>query len=185
MIGRVLRPAPDKPDAIILDHAGAVFRHGFAEDHVEWTLDPDRRAESTSHQERSEYGSSSRLLECTQCGAIREGGKPCFHCGFLPQKPPKNIIVEAGELGLVDGGRRVQASIYDPAARAQWHAMLIWIGYERGYEKWRGWAAHKFKDRFGTFPAWGSSPEPLAPTPEVRSWVRSRDIAYAKGRRQA
>ena len=43
--------------------------------------------------------------------------------------------------------------------------MLIWIGYERGYEKWRGWAAHKFKDRFGTFPAWGSSPEPLGRHP--------------------
>ena len=46
MIGRVLRPAEGKPDAIILDHSGAVFRHGFAEDPVEWTLDPDRRSES-------------------------------------------------------------------------------------------------------------------------------------------
>ena len=42
MIGRVLRPAEGKPDAIILDHSGAVFRHGFVEDAVEWTLDPDR-----------------------------------------------------------------------------------------------------------------------------------------------
>ena len=40
MIGRVLRPADGKPDAIILDHSGAVFRHGLAEDPVEWTLDP-------------------------------------------------------------------------------------------------------------------------------------------------
>jgi len=29
MIGRVLRPAPGKTDAIVLDHSGAVFRHGF------------------------------------------------------------------------------------------------------------------------------------------------------------
>jgi superfamily II DNA or RNA helicase len=42
MLGRVLRPAPGKKDAIILDHSGAVFRHGFAEDPIEWTLDPDR-----------------------------------------------------------------------------------------------------------------------------------------------
>jgi superfamily II DNA or RNA helicase len=28
MIGRVLRPTDDKPDAVILDHSGAVFRHG-------------------------------------------------------------------------------------------------------------------------------------------------------------
>ena len=49
MIGRVLRPAEGKPDAIILDHSGAVFRHGFVEDPVEWTLDPDRHAESPAH----------------------------------------------------------------------------------------------------------------------------------------
>jgi superfamily II DNA or RNA helicase len=29
MIGRVLRPAPGKVDAIVLDHSGAVFRHGL------------------------------------------------------------------------------------------------------------------------------------------------------------
>jgi DNA repair protein RadD len=29
MVGRVLRPADDKPDAVILDHSGAVFRHGL------------------------------------------------------------------------------------------------------------------------------------------------------------
>src|SRR6478736_7029025 len=52
MIGRVLRPAEGKPDAIVLDHSGAVFRHGFVEDHVEWTLDPGRRAESPVHQQR-------------------------------------------------------------------------------------------------------------------------------------
>jgi DNA repair protein RadD len=54
MIGRVLRPADDKPDAIVLDHSGAVFRHGLPEDHVEWSLDPDRRAESPAHQKRAE-----------------------------------------------------------------------------------------------------------------------------------
>ena len=32
----VLRPAEGKGDAIVLDHSGAVFRHGFVEDHVEW-----------------------------------------------------------------------------------------------------------------------------------------------------
>src|SRR5512132_1794746 len=38
MIGRVLRPAAGKADAIVLDHSGAVFRHGFVEDEVCWTL---------------------------------------------------------------------------------------------------------------------------------------------------
>jgi hypothetical protein len=29
--------------AIVLDHSGAVFRHGFIDDPVTWTLDPDKR----------------------------------------------------------------------------------------------------------------------------------------------
>src|SRR5262249_1833958 len=46
MIGRVLRPAEGKTDAIILDHSGAVFQHGLPEDRVAWTLDPERKATS-------------------------------------------------------------------------------------------------------------------------------------------
>jgi superfamily II DNA or RNA helicase len=178
MIGRVLRPADGKPDAIVLDHSGAVFRHGFVEDRVEWTLDPDRRAESPTHQQRGENGHRSRLIECTNCGAIRVAGEACSHCGFLPQRPPRPVSYLEGELGLVDGARRVNGKIYDNAERARWHAMLIWIGQERDYKA--GWVAHKYREKFGVFPAWGAAPEPIPPTPEIRSWVRSRNIAFAK-----
>jgi DNA repair protein RadD len=61
MIGRVLRPANGKPDAIVIDHAGAVYRHGFAEDRVEWTLDPERSAENPTHNQRNEHDIKSRL----------------------------------------------------------------------------------------------------------------------------
>jgi DNA repair protein RadD len=60
--------------------------------------------------------------------------------------------------------------------------MLIWIGRERWYQKWRGWAAHKYREKFGTWPPWGASPQPITPSPEVLSWVRSRAIAYAKAK---
>jgi superfamily II DNA or RNA helicase len=178
MIGRVLRPAEGKPDAIILDHSGAVYRHGFAEDPVDWTLDPDTRAESPAHTARCE-NPKSRLLECSQCGAIRIAGEPCCACGFLPTPPPLPFTVAAGDLGLVEG-RRAKASVYDPAERAEWHAMLIYLAAERGYRP--GWAAVNYKEKFGSWPPYGSNPEPIPPTPEVRSWVRSRLIAYAKAR---
>jgi superfamily II DNA or RNA helicase len=182
MIGRVLRPADGKPDAIILDHSGAVYRHGFAEDPVEWTLDPDTRAESAVHTARSADDVKSRLLECSQCGCIRIAGEPCSNCGFLPTPPPRPFTVAAGDLGLVKG-RRAIPSIYDPTERTRWHAMLLCIASERSYKP--GWAAHKYKEKFGSWPPWGSNPEPIPPTPEVRSWVLSRLIAYAKGRARA
>ena len=179
MIGRVLRPADGKRDAIILDHSGAVFRHGFAEDPVEWTLDPDRRAEAPAHSKRLEHGYSSRLLECTQCGSVRVAGEPCSHCGFLPQRPPQPVPIHDGELGLVESGQ-VKPPSYGEAARTEWHAMFVYIARERGYDP--KWPNVNYKKKFGIWPPWGSNPAPIAPTPEVRSWVRSRIIAYAKSR---
>jgi DNA repair protein RadD len=177
MIGRVLRPAPGKADAIILDHSGAVFRHGFVEDPVTWTLDPERRAENRTHEARGTEH-TSRLLECTSCGAVRVSGEVCGHCGFLPQRPARPVPICDGELGLVDRARRASGNVYSPAERERWHAMLAWIAGERSYKP--GWTAHKYKEKFGAWPPWGASPEPTPPTPECRSWVRSRMIAYAR-----
>ena len=97
MAGRGLRPAPDKPNLILIDHSGAVYSHGLLEDPVKWTLDIDRRAENPTHESRSR-STVARLLECSQCGALRKGGEPCPHCGFLPKRPPDAIVFRDGEL---------------------------------------------------------------------------------------
>jgi hypothetical protein len=111
---------------------------------------------------------------------VRIAGEPCGCCGFLPQRAPAAVEICDGELGLVNDSQRTTGNTYSAAEREIWHAMLIWIAQERGYKP--GWAAHKFKEKFGSFPAWGPAPQPIEPTPECRSWVRSRMIAYAKGR---
>ena len=176
MIGRVLRPAAGKVDAIILDHSGAVFEHRLPEDPIGWTLDPERKAGSPAVTGRPTH-QIGKLVECTQCSAIRLAGQPCPHCGFLPKRPPRDVFVADGELGLVRDGR-ANGNVYDPETRRQWHGMFSYIASERGYKP--GWVAHKFKEKFGTFPPYGSMPNPIPPTPEVRSWVRSRMIAFAK-----
>ena len=153
MIGRVLRPADGKADAIILDHSGAVYRHGLAEDPVEWTLDPEKRAQSEAHQARVNH-EAPRLLECSQCSALRLAGQKCPHCGFLPKRPPRDVPTAPGELGLYAGGR-AQSNGYDATTRTRWHGMFTHIANERGYKP--GWAAHKFKEKFGACPPWGSS----------------------------
>src|SRR5262249_29899718 len=179
MIGRVLRPADGKPDAIILDHSGAVWRHGLPEDHVEWTLDTDRLATAPAHQARLERKVAG-LIECAQCNTLRLGGQPCPHCGFLPRRPAQYVPHVDGELGLVTGAGRATPAAYDHATRDRWHGMLAHIARERGYKP--GWVAHKYKEKFGTFPVWGATIAPLEPSPEVLSWVRSRYIAFAKSR---
>jgi superfamily II DNA or RNA helicase len=182
MVGRVLRPASGKFNAIVLDHSGAVFRHGFVEDRVEWTLDPEKRSESPTHARRLERGYCSRLLECSQCGSIRIAGEACQHCGFLPQRPPKAIVFKDGDLSLVDRQTRIANAQSDPAERLRWHGMLTSIAAERGYKS--GWVSHKFKEKFGTWPAMRSV-APIKPSAEVLAWVRSRIIAYAKAKEAA
>jgi DNA repair protein RadD len=179
MVGRVLRPAPGKTNAIVLDHSGAVFRHGFVEDKVAWTLDPDGRAESITHNSRLRSGYSSRLLECTQCGTMRVAGEACRHCGFLPQRPPKAIVFKDGDLAFVDRRQRAAQGYVDPNERMQWHAMLMHIAQTRSYKP--GWAAHKFKEKFGVWPP-ARCAKPLEPSAEVLAWVRSRNIAFAKAK---
>jgi DNA repair protein RadD len=70
----------------------------------------------------------------------------------------------------------------DQMDAARWHAMLIYIASKRGYQ--RGWVAHKFREKFGRWPATHYI-TPIPPSPEVLSWVRSRQIAYAKARQKA
>lgn len=45
MVGRGLRPADGKDQAIVLDHSNSVFVHGFPEQDREWTLDGIKKKE--------------------------------------------------------------------------------------------------------------------------------------------
>jgi DNA repair protein RadD len=179
MAGRGLRPALGKNNLILIDHSGAVYRHGLLEDPITWTLDVTKRAENPTHANR-ELRSIGRLIECSQCGAMRTAGEACPQCGFLPQRRPDAIVFAEGELARVNKQTRTAPSAYDPNQRMRWHGMLVHIASSRGYKA--GWAAYKYKEKFGTWPPWGASPVPIPPSPEVSSWVRSRNIAYAKSR---
>jgi DNA repair protein RadD len=64
----------------------------------------------------------------------------------------------------------------------RWHAELSFIAAKRGYRS--GWAAHKFKEKFGTWPAVRTI-EPRDASAEVLSWVRSRNIAWIKRRQKS
>jgi superfamily II DNA or RNA helicase len=181
MLGRVLRPADGKSDAVILDHSGAIFRHGLPEDHVEWTLDTDRRATTPAHEKRK-AGQAPALRECPSCEAIMIK-PPCYHCGWEPKPRARDVEFEDGTLGLVVGGKS-RAKIPTVQEKIVFHAELRWLAADRGYKS--GWAAHQYKNKFGVFPPWDWNDRPTCePTASTLSWVRSRQIAYAKRRATA
>ena len=127
MVGRVLRPTPGKYNAIILDHSGAIYQHGFIEDPVKWTLNPCERAYSPKHAARLRSGYSSRFIECAKCRSIRVAGEACRCCGFLPQRSPRSVSFKNGDLSLVDRNTRAAEPLRDPHQRMRWHAMLSYI----------------------------------------------------------
>ena len=84
-----------------------------------------------------------------------------------------------GELGRVDKDGLARQREYSGGDKKTFYQNLLWIARERGYKP--GWAFHKYLEKFGTQPggAWKHA-DPIAPDQSVRSWVRSRQIAWAK-----
>ena len=102
MIGRGLRTAPGKTDCIILDHAGAVHRHGLPTDPIEWTLHTDQRAANKTHDGRkSEH--EDPFCECRSCGHLRQKGFACFNCGWEPK--PRGQGIDYVDDNLVELGQ--------------------------------------------------------------------------------
>jgi hypothetical protein len=192
MAGRGLRPDEDsnKQGLILIDHSGAVYRHGLLEDPIEWTLDIDSKATNKNHAARAaQHGSSDPFIECTQCGATRERGEACGNCGFKPGPRPDPII--AKDADLVEYGKRPVP--YSDADEVRWFRELLALRSEKNEQRVLygkdplkpAWSAAKHKEKFGHWPpySWTKSLSPADDvSAKVRSWVRSRDIAYSKGK---
>jgi DNA repair protein RadD len=180
MIGRVLRPAEGKKDAVILDHSGAVFRHGLPEDRVEWTLKIDQRAQNPTHNARKS-GEAPALQECPGCGTIMVTPPPCIHCDWMPKPRARAVDFADGELGLVVGGR-ARAERLQPHEQLQFYRELRGFARESGFKD--GWAFHQCQTR-GFTPPWAWRDYPiLDPSPATKAWAKSRMIAYAKAKQR-
>jgi superfamily II DNA or RNA helicase len=179
MVGRVLRPSPGKTDALILDHAGAIFEHGWIDDPVEWTLSEDHRAESQRQRDRRTKRQGRSLTTCPECSAVRWQGSPCGSCNWRPQAKPLSVEVFDGDLAAVDRAGSARPAAVTAIDKARFHAMLLGVARQRGYRD--GWAAHKYREKFKVWPAtrWVA---PMQPDDATLAWVRSRQIAYAKAK---
>jgi len=81
-VGRVLRPAPDKEKAIVVDHGGVLQQHGRVEDYIEWTLEPARPNRAIPAHAVKKIN-RERERRCPICGTtFRAGLKECPKCGY-------------------------------------------------------------------------------------------------------
>lgn len=92
MIGRVLRPAPGKTEARLLDLAGASLEHGPPEMERVYSLD----GEGISKVNRE------NIRQCLACGAVfKAGPRACPMCGEMPGGKPFDPPRAVG-VGLVE-----------------------------------------------------------------------------------
>jgi DNA repair protein RadD len=176
IIGRGLRTAPGKDDCLILDHSDTTTRLGFVTDIHHDELDTGKSAKSASVKREK----PREPRECSNCSYLM----PATHVGACPackHKPShaESIDWQDGDLEEVGKGKKTKHADAPMAEKVRWHAELQAIGIERGYKP--GWASNQYRERFGVWPAGDAGRTgPSTPSQEVRSWVTSRLIRWAK-----
>jgi len=172
-IGRGLRVNEGTEDLKIWDHAGNTLRLGFV-DELDWSELRDGTRE-TKERERKE----PLPKKCQDCANVMPPKcKECPVCGAAQQPPSGWIETEDGD--LVPINREVGARDMSQADKSGFYSELLGVAKDRGYNP--GWAFHKYKEKFGIQPANTFPKLAKQPSAKVLSWVRSRQIAYAKSK---
>lgn len=135
-IGRVLRPAPGKERAIILDHVGNIYEHGLPTDEIEWTL------EGRAKRDKSK---SLNLVVCPECFCTHVRADVCPECGFVypTEKNGRQIGHADGELVEVTVKPAQKVWEFDSVTKKRM------IGRAKTYQELKNLAV-----LFGYKPAW-------------------------------
>lgn len=166
MVGRVLRPAPGKTRALLLDHSGSVHRLGFPTDDRDYTLDGHKPTKSAAAARKRE------ATPCPKCGWLEPGqGAVCPSCGFERKVQSRAIEAEDGEL------QRLKRTKVTREEKQKFYSEVLAIAGER--KRSPGWAAHTYRKKFGVWPR-GLREVASEPTPQTRGYVQHLMIAYAK-----
>jgi DNA repair protein RadD len=96
MVGRVLRSHPSKTDAIVIDHGGCVWRHGWPSADREWSLDADTTIQQ--HQAKSKPRQERPERYCPRCSAIWKTGRKCPACGYARSTVGQPTVMADGTL---------------------------------------------------------------------------------------
>lgn len=177
--GRVLRPAPGKEHAILIDHAGAVDEHGFLDDPIPWSLDGESKVKDRKKEAQLEHAEPKEIT-CKQCQTVFKGSRICPGCGHQMIPPGKPVPVY--EANLKEVGRDVakinrQAT---PEQKAEFFGGLK--GYALKHKYNSGWCAHKYREMYGVWPNAYKSAKAIEPNREVLNFIRYTQIKYAKRR---
>jgi superfamily II DNA or RNA helicase len=138
-VGRCLRVFPGKTEAIILDHAGNVKRHGLPDEDRIWTLEGKAK-------KRKSKPTEVPVKTCPKCFATVASAATDCACGHHFEPVERKIEHVDGELQEIDpAAARREARIEQ--GRAQTEQDLVAIGRARGMKRPELWARHVLRAR--------------------------------------
>jgi len=165
--GRPMRTAEGKENAIYLDHAGNVSRHGFAEDIVPEELDDETK--EYNERKLTKDKKEPNIKQCPQCYQEMAGIR-CNKCGY--EVPIKEQIEtdnqELEQLLSVDAKAWHKKTTRED--KEKFYGMLKYYERQKGYKA--GWAAHRFRERSGVWPNSYKSAPPQAPNKEFMGYIK-------------
>lgn len=180
MAGRVLRPDTDKENAFIIDHSGAVYRHGKVNDPYPWALDVQGQPEKeTARQQRLR---EKTIITCVKCAAVYSGQLNCPMCNHVPERKGRFVMSRTGDLVAVDDAKNPpNARHWNRYEKVKWFNQFLEWARVKGFK--RNWAHYRYKDKFHEWPS-NDFPEfeHVEFEREFKSYMRYTNIKYAKGK---
>lgn len=172
--GRIMRTADGKDNAIYLDHAGNVKRHGFAEHIVPDSLDDG--AHGFSERRNTKEKKEPKVKSCPECYQEMVGIR--CKCGY---EIPIHERIKTDDQVLEKLSAAEKANkLYSTERKAEWLGELLYYASTRG--KKEGWAMHKYRSKFGV---WPNKIKPMLAnhvSDEVQNWISRENIRYAQAR---
>jgi len=174
IIGRALRTADGKDRAIIIDHSDTTLRLGMPCRITHTKLSTGEKDEAKAKAGEME---PRKPKACSKCKAVKEAGVlACPKCGFEPEMQARDVEAAEGSLSILDGSAKPK---YTKQQKQAWWSALEAIRQSRGRSK--GWASHTYREKMGVWPK-GLDDVSGPILPEVASFVKSKDIRFAKRR---
>jgi hypothetical protein len=100
----------------------------------------------------------------------------CPACGFVAVAV-NGVKPEAGELREL---KPKPKPVIEPEDKPTFYAELKFYGQTKGYNP--HWADNQYRTKFGVWPNAYKHVPPRTPSAKTLSWIKSRMIAYAKGK---
>ena len=145
MCGRILRSSDGKDGARLIDHSGAVWRHGWPTEDRDWKADDCASIEEADQKRRT---SMKEPYCCPKCSALWKTGNTCPNCGHTHRK--RGQMAETHDGRLVSVKRRDAKKQTDPdEPQKVWMSILGRSANSgRSYLQASGW----FRSKFGKWP---------------------------------